>query len=110
MRSERAPAAIDPDFELFWKRYPNKTAKAKALASWRKMRPPVKLVMDALAWQVNQPKWTKDGGEFVPHAATWLNQSRWQDEPFNAPMDVDPNEAMWERVNAKLAGRVGGVR
>jgi hypothetical protein len=105
VRTERAPSAIDPDFELFWKRYPNKTAKAKALASWRKMRPPVKLVLDALAWQVNQPKWTKDGGEFVPHAATWLNQSRWQDEPFNAP--ADDFAATWDRVTAKMAQKAG---
>jgi hypothetical protein len=27
-------------------------------------------------------EWTKDGGQFIPHPATWLNQKRWEDEPM----------------------------
>jgi len=26
-------------------------------------------------------QWTKDGGQFIPHPATWLRQERWTDEP-----------------------------
>ncbi|MNH08813.1 hypothetical protein D3C79_682460 [compost metagenome] len=31
------------------------------------------------AWTVSTD-WTKDGGQFIPHAATWLNGKRWEDE------------------------------
>lgn len=31
------------------------------------------------AWTVSAD-WTKDGGQYIPHAATWLNGKRWEDE------------------------------
>ena len=30
-------------------------------------------------------QWTKDGGSFIPHPATWLNQRRWEDEEPEIP-------------------------
>lgn len=29
--------------------------------------------------------WTKDGGQFVPNPATYLNQRRWEDEKPQSP-------------------------
>lgn len=40
--------------------------------------------MQSLEVQVNSKQWTKDNGQFIPHPSTWLNQSRWEDEPDNA--------------------------
>jgi hypothetical protein len=74
-------------FERFWKCYPNKTGKGKAWTVWQRIKPDLQLAgkfEDAIAWQVHTPQWTKDGGQFIPHAATWLNQKRWQDEPIRA--------------------------
>jgi hypothetical protein len=74
-------------FERFWKCYPNKTGKGKAWAAWQRIKPDLQLAgkfEDAIAWQVKTPQWMKDGGQFIPHAATWLNQKRWQDEPIRA--------------------------
>jgi hypothetical protein len=34
-----------------------------------------------LAWQFEQDDWTKAGCRFAPHAATYLHQKRWLDEP-----------------------------
>ena len=31
------------------------------------------------AWTVSAD-WTKDDGQFIPHASTWLNGKRWEDE------------------------------
>jgi hypothetical protein len=28
----------------------------------------------------NSQQWTKDGGQFIPMPATWLNGRRWEDE------------------------------
>jgi DNA replication protein DnaC len=36
--------------------------------------------MNSLNKYKKSPQWTKDGGQFIPHAATWLNQERWNDE------------------------------
>ena len=29
-------------------------------------------------------QWTRDGGRYVPHPATWLNGRRWEDEAIAA--------------------------
>ena len=86
------------DFDTVWKAYPRKTAKAVARKAWAKLRPDVALVqkmLDAIAWQVKQPQWAKDGGLYVPHFSTWLNQERYDDEPCHVPQ---------ERRNDRLAG------
>lgn len=74
----------DSAFAEFWSAYPKKVGKDKALQAWQKRRPNAELVatiLEALRWQSQQEGWLKDGGQFVPHPATWLNQGRWQDEP-----------------------------
>jgi len=30
-------------------------------------------------------QWQRDGGQFIPHPATWLNGRRWEDQPPEAP-------------------------
>lgn len=69
-----------PDFETFWKAYPRKVAKVVAWKSWQKQAPVLSDVLSALDWQGKQDQWTKDGGKFIPHPATYLNQRRWEDE------------------------------
>ena len=69
------------DFELFWESYPNKTAKHVALIAWTKTKPPVIDVMHALDWQKKQQQWLNENGKYIPHAATYLNQRRWEDVP-----------------------------
>lgn len=82
-----ALAAPKPDpldgFAQFWLAYPRKTARQNAEKAWAKLRPDRSLqalVLVALAKQAKSPDWTKDGGSFIPHAATWLNGKRWEDE------------------------------
>ena len=78
-----SPPCTPPKFECFWTAYPRKVAKAAALKAWEKLKPnPVllKTILEALEKQKRQPKWQEAGGEFIPHAATWLNQRRWEDE------------------------------
>ncbi|PYG96733.1 hypothetical protein CVV67_31555 [Arthrobacter stackebrandtii] len=35
--------------------------------------------MASLAKQCVSRDWTKEGGQFIPNAATWLNGERWHD-------------------------------
>jgi hypothetical protein len=93
VRKERAPSA---DFAFAWAAYPRKTGKGAAEKAWEKAKPPLQAVLDAIAWQKNQPGWKKDRGQFVPHMSTWLNQRRWEDEPFDP---VSTNDDAFREVD-----------
>lgn len=70
-------------FGRFWSAYPKKTGKGGAEKAFAKLNPDDPLLdamLATLAWQVRQPGWIKDGGQFVPNPQTWLNQRRWEDE------------------------------
>jgi hypothetical protein len=70
-------------FDDFWKAYPKKTAKDDARKAFEKRKPDADMLgqmLAALAVQKASPAWTKDGGQFIPNPATWLNGGRWQDE------------------------------
>jgi len=72
------------DFDRFWKAYPRKVKKKEALKSWAEIKPDRALLEKMLAtldWQCQSPDWTKDGGQYIPHPASWLNAGRWEDEP-----------------------------
>lgn len=71
-------------FEDFWSAYPRKVGKGAARKVWDKIRPTQELIqtiLDAIQLQRQSQQWQKDGGQFIPHPATWLNQERWMDNP-----------------------------
>jgi hypothetical protein len=77
------PKGTASGFEEFWKTYPNKSAKVEAQKSFNKIKPDHALLAKIISAVVSfkkSAKWTKDGGAFIPHAATWLNGKRWEDE------------------------------
>lgn len=76
-------------FSRFWAAYPRKAAKKKACAIFLALSPSEDLLLkmlSALAWQVKSEQWTKDGGQYIPHPTTWLNNARWEDEPEAPPV------------------------
>ena len=77
------------DFETFWKAYPKKTGKAEAFKIWKKSKPDITSVLQTLAWQTTTDDWTKNSGQFVPHASTYLNQKRYLDEPVTTGSSMD---------------------
>lgn len=83
----KAPAGVDL-FDEFWKAYPNKVGKDAARKAFAKRSPGKKLLADmlqALGMQKQTEKWMKQGGQFIPNPATWLNEGRWQDgEPMES--------------------------
>ena len=69
-------------FENFWAAYPNKVGKDAAWRAWQKRKadlPEGETLLAILARQRASQQWQKEGGQYVPHPATWLNQGRWQD-------------------------------
>lgn len=73
--------ALDDGFHEFWNYYPNKTGKEAARKAWVKEKPKIDSVLQALRWQINCEQWLKQGGQFIPNPATYINQGRWLDEP-----------------------------
>lgn len=83
-RSARARSAgAEPDgFPEFWQAYPRKAAKQAAVKAFAKLAPSRELLdtlLSAVRSQSTSPDWRKDDGQFIPHAATWLNGRRWED-------------------------------
>lgn len=79
---KRAERALPEVFEEFWGLYPKKVGKMAAFKAWKANvvdSMPV-AVMEALKKQLGQIDWVKEGGKYIPHPATWLNQHRWLDE------------------------------
>lgn len=73
------------DFDAFWQAYPRKVGKDAAWKKWQQVHrrsdfPALPDLLASLERQRSSEQWQKEGGQFVPHAATWLNQGRWADE------------------------------
>lgn len=75
-------------FNEFWKAYPKKAGKGAAEAAWNKIQPGKALlaeILSAIETAKRSRQWRRDGGQYIPHPATWLNQRRWEDEAPLAP-------------------------
>lgn len=70
------------DFEIFWTLYPEKKGKGKAFEFWKKISKKEKDdCIDKIKLQIESNHFKgRDGKEFIPNPATWLNQRRWEDE------------------------------
>jgi hypothetical protein len=81
--TETKPLAQSNAFERFWSIYPRKVGKKKAKQAFAKINPQngmLETMLEAIKVQATSDQWTKDGGQYIPHASTWLNGARWQDE------------------------------
>ncbi len=73
----------DVGFVPFWEKYPKKVGKKAAWKAWQKLQWSDALgakIMEGLAKSVESEQWVKDSGRYVPHAATWINGERWEDD------------------------------
>jgi len=96
------------DFLLFWEEYPKRTGKDAAWLSWQKRngsRPPIDKIISSIKEQKTTDQWIKDGGQYIPNPATWINQGRWDDEvPVQLSLsshipnvkDIKTAEELWE--------------
>lgn len=74
-------------FDLFWDAYPRHTAKPVAQKAYNKIILATKdqqamhdKIMQGVQYLVDDIKAQIIKKDFIPHASTWLNQDRWQDE------------------------------
>ena len=100
LRAREAKKTLMNRFERVWAAYPRKVAKPQALKAFEKVKPDEDLLaamLEALERWKASDQWTRDGGQYIPHPATWLNQRRWEDE-VPKPVPVGKPE---RRVNAQ---------
>lgn len=69
-------------FDVFWDAYPRKVGRRAAAKIWHreKLEKFLQDILTAISKQKRSEQWRKDGGRFIPHPSTWLNQGRWEDE------------------------------
>lgn len=75
-------------FETFWTAYPKKRSKGAAEKAWAKIKPNEQLtgeILSALERAKTSADWQKDGGQYIPYPATWLNAKGWEDDYTPAP-------------------------
>jgi hypothetical protein len=66
-------------FLKFWKAYPKKTAKEPAWKAFKKLKMNDEFLA-MLIKAINHQGLLSRDIQFVPHASTWLNAKRWEDE------------------------------
>jgi hypothetical protein len=110
-------------FDLFWAAYPRRIGKGAARKAWTRIKPDTQLaakMLETIGKQKRTPQWKKDGGVFIPHPATWLNQERWEDDveidkPEPEAPPVNPNNQwrdpktgrIWNRIDMEDLARDG---
>lgn len=119
---KRSKVRQDFEFEAFWAKYPKRVGKKAAQKAFQNAqnRPQIDDLLDSIDRAMKSEQWRKDGGQFIPNPATWLNQGRWDDEPVQvvpvqpkAQVKVEPRPVQrqeyepppadfWEKV-----GRIG---
>lgn len=81
MSEEWSPAQRDRAFEEFWRKYPRKVAKHPARLKWVRIvnsRDVYEDILKAIERNKGTEQWRDI--RFIPHASTFLNQRRWEDD------------------------------
>lgn len=84
--AQNAERAFD---EKFWPAYPRKVGREAARKAFVRLKPDgsmLGVMLKSLAAQSASDQWRRDA-QFIPHAATWINGKRWQDDMSGAGDD-----------------------
>lgn len=107
---------IEAMFEDFWREYPRKVDKVNAFKAFKKVckdRKMLATLLAALAQHRKTQQWqTKT---LIPHASTWLNGRRWEDDLSSLEADkpqtsYDLNEFREKSLHSDLTYRRKGER
>lgn len=97
-------------FDEFWSAYPRKVGKGAARKKYALALK--KTTHDEIMFGLSQQRASMEAKEtkFIPHASTWLNQERWDDEPEpDTSTDTNANAASFAvHVAARTIRTPGG--
>lgn len=89
----RTPAqTTDPLFDRFWKAYPRKEGKPKALKTFAKLNiteETLEQVMAELERQSKLKDWKHISVKYIPLAQTWLNRRDWEEAQNGTDQQLD---------------------
>jgi hypothetical protein len=70
----------DDNFEALWEAYPNRKnqSKFKAYKAYQNVDVPLETMMNAVLKMKKTSQWKKEGGQYVPHLATWIRGRYWE--------------------------------
>lgn len=97
---------LPPRFDEFWQAYPRKVAKEAALKAWTKLKPDDALagvIIAAVRRKKESSQWTRDGGQYIPYPATFINGRRWEDEEEVLSTSPSPRFANLARLYQQYA-------
>ncbi len=98
-------------FESFWTVYPRKVGKAQAKKAWDKLNlndNTVMLIAENIALRIKHGEWSDANKTFIPHASTYLNNARWEDEveaPTLTKVAKKPNKIKKRDIEVALTDR-----
>ena len=108
VKESKGKETYTKEFDQFWSVYPRREGKGLAYSSFRRLSLEDGLldkIISAVEIQKRSDQWTKDGGQYIPMPATWLNQRRWEDEGIQVqskkkvgPRFVGISEEMYGKV------------
>lgn len=81
-RARLAHPLNNPMFAAFWQAYPRKIGKGAARTAFdrsRKLADANDIIQAAVVYSQHCRE-TQTEPRFIPHATTWLNQERWEDD------------------------------
>lgn len=81
-RKTPPPPPASPLFDRFWAAYPKRRSRGDAERAFAKLNPSeqqVEAMIAAISRAKTSDQWAKDGGQFIPHPATWLRDRGWED-------------------------------
>jgi hypothetical protein len=112
--SETKPATYSQDFDAFWQAYPRKTAKGAAFKAFDARRkagtlPALSVLIQSVQEHMRYDRaWRRDGGQYIPHPATFLNQERWLDD-FTVQHEPSALEIALARRKGELENAHAGL-
>jgi hypothetical protein len=89
--------------QRFWPAYPRKKSKGQAKRILLAMKPTEPLqdrILDALERAKTSADWLREGGQYIPHPATWLRAEGWEDEHRAAGTSSDEQRKKFLEVTA----------
>ena len=100
----KAAGADAPDraFDTFWAVYPRRENKQAARKAFVKIHPDPELLevmLSAVQRQKQTEQWSDP--KYIPHAATWLNGRRWEDEPVKAAAPAPVKQVSAQRYTQR---------
>jgi len=98
-----------PDFEIFYKTYPNKNGKDSASKYWERFRkagslPDLVYLLACVDIFKRSGQWQRDDGCYIPMCSSWVYKRRWVDIPEErVKAYIEQNKAWQARKEEEAA-------